>query len=296
LPTPTCARRSTTSSPARSRARHLADYAIGDLQGCFAPLERLLEKIGFSRRRDRLWFVGDLVNRGPESLECLRFVRSLGERAVCVLGNHDLHLVCVAEGIEKPRPLDTLAPVLAAPDGEEMVDWLRGRPLLHVEGKVALVHAGLLPEWSVADASRLASEVEHALRGRGYRKLLKRMYGNLPDRWDESLEGAERLRVIINAMTRLRVVDAAGRMVLKYKGEPGEAMAGWTPWFEVAGRRSADHDIVCGHWSALGLRVQPGLMALDSGCVWGRSLTAIRLADRVLYSVPCPAAGGREDQ
>jgi bis(5'-nucleosyl)-tetraphosphatase (symmetrical) len=222
-------------------------------------------------------------------------VRSLGERAVCVLGNHDLHLVCVAEGIEKPRPLDTLAPVLAAPDGEELVDWLRRRPLLHVEGKVALVHAGLLPEWGVPDASRLASEVEQALRGRGYRKLLKRMYGNLPDRWDEGLEGVERLRVIINAMTRLRVVDAAGRMVLKYKGEPGEAMAGWTPWFDVAGRRSADHVIVCGHWSALGLRVQPGLMALDSGCVWGRSLTAIRLADRALYSVPCPAAGGREE-
>jgi bis(5'-nucleosyl)-tetraphosphatase (symmetrical) len=242
-----------------------------------------------------LWFVGDLVNRGPDSLQCLRFVKGLGDGAVTVLGNHDLHLLCVAEGIEKARPRDTLDAILEAPDREALIEWLRHRPMLHVEGRVAMVHAGLLPEWSIPRAQRLAAEVEDALRAPDYRKLLKRMYGDRPARWKEDLEGIERLRVIINAMTRLRVVDAAGAMVLEYKGEPGEASAEWTPWFDVRGRLSADHDIVCGHWSALGLCIRPGLMALDSGCVWGRELTAVRLRDRTVFSVPCPAAGGRED-
>lgn len=272
----------------------MATYAIGDLQGCFAPLESLLSDVGFDAARDRAWFVGDLVNRGPDSLRCLRFVKSLGDAAITVLGNHDLHLVCMAEGIQPSRPRDTLDEVLAAPDRDELVAWLRHRPLFHAEGSHALVHAGLLPEWTVGRALELAQEVEAALRAPDYRGFLERMYGDEPHAWDEALQGIERLRVIVNAMTRLRVCDASGAMVLRFKGEPGEANEGWIPWFDVPGRRSAGHTIVCGHWSALGLEIRPGLMSLDSGCVWGRSLTAVRLEDRRVFQVPCPADPGRE--
>ncbi len=266
----------------------MATYAIGDLQGCHGPLERLLEAVAFDRGRDRLWFVGDLVNRGPDSLACLRFVRSLGDSAITVLGNHDLHLVCVAEGIERTRPLDTLEEVLAAPDRDELVHWLRHRPILHAEGEFVLVHAGLEPTWTVARGVELAREVEAALRASDYRAFLARMYGNTPERWSDSLAGYDRLRVITNAMTRLRVCDPGGAMVLSFKGEPGEASDGWIPWFEVEGRASRDHAIVCGHWSALGVVVRPDLISLDSGCVWGRSLTAVRLEDRRVFEVPCP--------
>jgi bis(5'-nucleosyl)-tetraphosphatase (symmetrical) len=240
--------------------------------------------------RDRLWFVGDLVNRGPDSVACLRYVKSLGDAAVTVLGNHDLHLLCVAAGLERARARDTLDAVLGAPDREELLAWLRHRPLLHVEGGFALVHAGLLPEWTVARARELAAEVEAVLRSRDYRDLLSRMYGDQPSRWSEALAGVDRLRVVINAMTRLRVCDADGAMALGFKGEPGDKHASLTPWFDIAGRRSRDHAIVCGHWSALGVMVRPDLMSLDSGCVWGRSLTAVRLDDRRLFSVACPPA------
>jgi bis(5'-nucleosyl)-tetraphosphatase (symmetrical) len=239
--------------------------------------------------------VGDLVNRGPESLECLRFVKSLGDRAVTVLGNHDLHLLCVAEGVEKRRPRDTLDDVLEANDRDELLDWLAGRPLMHVEGRVAMVHAGLLPDWTVAQAAALAAEVEAVLRGRKRRKFLERLYGDEPARWSDDLEGQDRLRIVVNAMTRLRVCDDSGAMVLGFKGEPGDAHDEWTPWFAVPGRRSRDHTVVCGHWSALGLRIEPGLMSLDSGCVWGRALTAVRLSDAKVFSVACPALAGRED-
>jgi bis(5'-nucleosyl)-tetraphosphatase (symmetrical) len=268
----------------------LSIYAIGDLQGCFEPLERVLDKLQFDPARDRLWFVGDLVNRGPDSLACLRFVKSLGPAAVTVLGNHDLHLVCVAEGVEKRKKRDTLDDVLEAPDRDELVAWLRTRPLLHVEAGFALVHAGLLPQWTVARALELAGEVESRLRGRDYRSLLENMYGDEPDRWSDDLAGIPRLRVIINAMTRLRVCAPNGAMVLKFKGEPGDAHEGWTPWFDVPGRANRDHTIVFGHWSALGLTVRPDVLGLDSGCVWGRSLTAARLEDRQLFQVPCPGA------
>lgn len=270
-------------------------YALGDLQGCFEPLERIIDELKFDPARDRLWFVGDLVNRGPDSLRCLRFVKSLGPAAVTVLGNHDLHLVCVAEGVERRRKRDTLDDVLAAPDRDELVGWLRERPLMHVEEGFALVHAGLLPQWTVARARGLAAEVESRLRGPDYRELLERMYGDEPDRWSESLTGIERLRVIINAMTRLRVVDAQGAMVLRFKGEPGEASDAWTPWFDAPGRASRDHTVVCGHWSALGLAMRADLLSLDSGCVWGRSLSAVRLQDRSLFQVPCPPARGQEE-
>jgi bis(5'-nucleosyl)-tetraphosphatase (symmetrical) len=221
-------------------------------------------------------------------------VKGLGPSAIAVLGNHDLHLICVAAGVERRRKRDTLEDVLGAPDREELLEWLRARPLMHVEDGCALVHAGLLPEWTVARARALAGEVERRLRGEDYRTLLARMYGDEPDRWEDSLEGVARLRVIINAMTRLRVCDSAGAMVLKFKGEPGEASAGWTPWFDMPARRSADHTIICGHWSALGVRLRPDLVALDSGCVWGRTLTAVRLPDRKLFEVRCPPAPGRE--
>ena len=253
----------------------------------------MVDAIGFDPARDRLWFVGDLVNRGPESAACLRFVKGLGDAAVTVLGNHDLHLVCVAEGVEKRRKRDTLEDVLDAPDREELVAWLRLRPLLHVADGHALVHAGLLPQWTVERARELAGEVEAALRGPRYRKLLERMYGDEPDRWDDALEGVDRMRVVINAMTRLRVCDAQGAMALGFKGEPGESAAGFTPWFDMPGRRSRDHAVVCGHWSALGVVIRPDLLSIDSGCVWGRALTAVRLEDRKRFEVPCPPAPGR---
>jgi bis(5'-nucleosyl)-tetraphosphatase (symmetrical) len=273
----------------------MALYAIGDLQGCLEPLERLLDALAFDPGRDRLWFVGDLVNRGPDSLGCLRYVRGLGSSAITVLGNHDLHLLCVAEGIEKPRPRDTLEAVLAAPDRDELVDWLRRRPLMHVEGAFAMVHAGLLPEWPVARARALAGEVEAVLQGPGWRRFLSRLYGNEPRRWDDGLAGDDRLRAIVNAMTRLRVCTRDGAMDLSFKGEPGERHANGIPWFEMPNRASATHTIVCGHWSAMGLKVSPKLLALDSGCVWGRSLTAVRLGDLRLWQAPCQGSAGRED-
>jgi len=270
----------------------MATYAIGDLQGCFEPLERLLARIAFDRARDRLWFVGDLVNRGPDSLACLRFVKDLGDRAVTVLGNHDLHLLCVAEGVEPARKRDTLEAVLDAPDRGELLQWLRTRALMHVEGPFAMVHAGLLPEWSVDEARRLAREVEAVLGAPDYRDFLARLYGDEPSRWSDSLRGVERLRGIVNAMTRLRVCRADGAMALSFKGEPGETSEGLTPWFDMPARRNSDHTIVCGHWSALGLCTRPRLLSLDSGCVWGRALTAVRLDDRALFQVDCPADRG----
>lgn len=273
----------------------MATYAIGDLQGCFEPLERVLASAGFDPSRDRAWFVGDLVNRGPDSLRCLRFVRSLGDAAVTVLGNHDLHLVCVAEGIQPQRPRDTLGDILDAPDRRDLVDWLRCRPLFHADAGFALVHAGLLPQWSVKRAAELAREVEAALQAPDYRGFLGRMYGDKPDAWDDGLRGIDRLRVIVNAMTRMRVCDERGAMALRFKGEPDEAHEGLTPWFDMPGRRSADHVMVCGHWSALGLEVRPDLLSLDSGCVWGRCLTAVRLEDRRVFQADCPRGAGPED-
>ena len=265
------------------------------MQGCYEPLARLVEAIDFDPARDRLWFTGYLVNRGPDSAACLRYVRDLGEAAVTVLGNHDLHLLCVAEGVERRRKRDTLDGILEAPDRDELLGWLRERPLLHVDDGFVLVHAGLLPDWTVPRARELAAEVERRLRAPSYRGLLEKMYGDEPARWNETLEGSDRLRVVINAMTRLRMVDARGAMALRFTGEPGEASEGLTPWFDSPGRRSADHAIVCGHWSALGVVVRPDLLSLDSGCVWGRSLTAVRLRDRRLYEASCRGVRGRED-
>ncbi len=265
----------------------MATYAIGDLQGCLDPLTRLLDELGFSSARDRLWFVGDLVNRGPQSLEALRFVKSLGDRAVTVLGNHDLHLIAVAEGFGRRHKSDTLDEILTAPDREELLAWLRARSMLHIEDEYLMVHAGLLPAWEAARARELAAEVEAALCSRRFRHLVRHMYGNRPDRWDENLAGYDRLRVVVNAMTRLRICTADGRMDLSFKGAADDVPSGYLPWFEVPGRCSAESTVICGHWSALGLRVEPNLLALDTGCLWGRQLTAVRLEDRRLFQVPC---------
>ncbi len=266
----------------------MATYAIGDLQGCFGPLQELLGEIGYRESEDRLWFVGDLVNRGPQSLEILRFVKALGERAVSVLGNHDLHLLMVAEARVKAHRNDTLAEILDAPDRDQLLTWLRHRPLMHVEGEYAMVHAGLLPSWSISQALALAQETAQALQGSAWRDLMAHMYGNQPDRWDDALSGFDRLRIIINAMTRLRVCTVDGRMEFGHKGNLDDIPAGYMPWFAVPGRKSAQSTVVCGHWSAIGLLAQRNLLALDSGCLWGRCLSAVRLEDRRIFQVSCP--------
>jgi bis(5'-nucleosyl)-tetraphosphatase (symmetrical) len=220
-------------------------------------------------------------------LEVLRFARELGDRCITVLGNHDLHLLAVSEGMAKTRADDTLEPVLSAPDRAELLDWLRSRPLLHRDGEHVLVHAGLLPQWDIDKAATLAGEVEKQLRSPQYRQFLSKLYGSKPDRWSEHLEGTDRLRVIVNAMTRLRFCSANGAMEFKSKGEIHHAPPGYMPWFETRSRYPSEATIVCGHWSALGLKLTDKLLAIDSGCVWGGKLTAVRLDDRRVYQVPC---------
>jgi bis(5'-nucleosyl)-tetraphosphatase (symmetrical) len=271
----------------------MATYAIGDVQGCRDALDALLGEIGFSAARDTLWFVGDLVNRGAQSAEVLRLVRALGDRAVVVHGNHDLHLLAFAAGHAKARADDTFDDVLAAPDRDALLDWLRARPMLHVDGGYAMVHAGLVPAWSIDQARDLAAEVEAALRAPTHPDFFAQLYGSQPDAWRDDLRGADRLRVIVNAMTRMRFCTAAGVMDFRVKGEVEKALPGYLPWFDVPGRRSRGTPIVCGHWSALGLRITPDLLALDTGCVWGGHLTAIRLEDRRVYQTPCAPAAGR---
>lgn len=271
----------------------MATYAVGDLQGCYAPLARLLDYVKFSPATDRIWFVGDLVNRGPQSLEVLRFVKQLGAAAVTVLGNHDLHLIMQAAGYGKANKEDTIAPILAAPDRDALLTWLRAQPLFHVEGEMAMVHAGLLPAWDVAQAQALSDEVSAALTAPNYVEFLANMWGSEPNAWDDHLTGWDRLRVAVNAMTRMRFVTPDGCMEFRAsgaKGPPERGPAGCVPWFEAAGRKSADHLIVCGHWSALGFRQADNLLALDTGCLWGGSLTAVRLEDRRVFQMPCGQA------
>jgi bis(5'-nucleosyl)-tetraphosphatase (symmetrical) len=263
-------------------------YVIGDLQGCNDPLLRLLETIRFDPATDRLWFVGDLVNRGPDSLAVLRFIKGLGDAAVCVLGNHDLHLLALAEGYGRAHKGDTLDAVLAAPDRDELLAWLRQRRLAWREGNWLMVHAGVLPAWTADAALACAAEAEAALQGPRYREFFMQMYGNAPVAWDDALDGVERLRVIVNAFTRLRYCSAAGEMEFHHKGAPGTQPAGWLPWFEVPGRKSADVTCIIGHWSTLGLVNRPDLVALDTGCLWGGRLTALRLEDRQVFAVNCP--------
>jgi len=262
----------------------MATYAIGDVQGCYDELRRLLGEFDFRRGRDKLWFVGDLVNRGPKSRDVLRYVASLGDAAVTVLGNHDLHLLAQYEGVEKLKAKDTFQDVLDAPDAPELIDWLRKRAMMHAEGEYAMVHAGILPGWSVDKALELGAEVEAALRARKYRDFLQRMYGNGPDTWRDGLSGWDRLRVIVNAMTRMRFCNREGKMELEAKG--ARAPRGYRPWFETRPIGEAT-TIVFGHWSQLGLKLREKQAGLDSGCVWGGRLSALRLEDRKLYQVGC---------
>lgn len=255
----------------------MATWAVGDLQGCADALDDLLERIGY-RPGDQLWFVGDLVNRGPGSLRCLRRVRGLGDDAVVVLGNHDLHLLALASGVDGPRDRDTLGDILAAPDRDELLDWLLHRPLIHHDPSLGatLVHAGLHPDWDLATALDLGAQVADALL-RAPGDLFRQMYGDRPDRWSDDLEGADRLRFAINVLTRMRFLTEDKRLDLETKGGPDEAPAGLRPWFRFQGRAAADTRVVFGHWSTLGLLSEPGLLALDTGCVWGGALTAVRL-------------------
>jgi bis(5'-nucleosyl)-tetraphosphatase (symmetrical) len=265
----------------------MATYAIGDVQGCYEQLLRLLERCGYDERRDRLWFVGDLVNRGPQSAATVRFVKRLGEAAITLLGNHDLALLAIAEGYGKPHAGDTFGDILAAPDREELLAWLRTRPLMHAEGRYAMVHAGLLPQWSVPQALALAREVQAALSGPDYRDFLKHLYGNEPARWRDDLAGYDRLRVIVNAMTRMRLTTADGTMEFGHKLGLAGLPEGYMPWYDVPGRASRDTTILFGHWAALGLLVREDVVGLDSGCVWGRALSALRLEDRALFQCDC---------
>jgi bis(5'-nucleosyl)-tetraphosphatase (symmetrical) len=269
----------------------MGTYVIGDVQGCHQELVELLDKIGFDARTDKLWFTGDLVNRGPDSLAALRLVKSLDP--VVVLGNHDLHLLAVASGKSQLRKNDTLAPILAAPDREELLDWLRRRPLFYLnrDPVCALVHAGLPPQWSVAQARGFAVEVEEIIGGRKAREYYTHMYGNKPDNWSESLRGWERLRFITNCLTRLRYCHPDGRICLQESGPPGLQTHPLLPWYQVAGRRSAGETIIFGHWATVRLGKQQDFKsarvhALDTGCVWGGELTAMRLEDERYYSVP----------
>jgi bis(5'-nucleosyl)-tetraphosphatase (symmetrical) len=266
-------------------------HAVGDIQGCFDELRSLLARIGFCADRDRLWLVGDLVNRGPRSLEVLRFVRSLGDNAVVVLGNHDLHLLAIACGCRPARRADTLDEILRAPDRDALLEWLATRPLAHFEAGDLMVHAGVAPQWTVETTLALAREVEFALRHEP-RNLFEHMYGDEPDRWSAGLEGTDRLRFAINVLTRMRVCTVEGRINLRMKGKPPAPGSPWLPWFDVATRGTRGTRIVFGHWSALGLIVREDVIGLDSGCVWGGTLTAVdldgeRAGGQVPMAVPC---------
>lgn len=262
-------------------------FAIGDLQGCGTELDQLLQQIEAISPGASLVFVGDLVNRGPESLRTLRRIRALGDRARVVLGNHDLHLLAVWQGIRPPGRGDTLDELLAAPDRDTLLDWLRRQPLALMAGAHLVVHAGVLPQWSAAQVLTLSAEVEAQLQADDWVDFLRNMYGNQPARWNDALQGADRLRCIVNALTRLRFCTAEGEMEFATKEGPGKPPAGYLPWFEVPGRRSADVPLVFGHWSTLGLVQRQNLTGLDTGCVWGGKLSAMRLSDGLLVQVAC---------
>ena len=255
----------------------MSNYLVGDVQGCDGPLGRLLDTIGFSPSRDTLYMLGDLVNRGPASAAVLRRLIGYGDAARCLLGNHDLSLLALAQGTRAPHRLDTLDGILGAVDRAELLEWLRHRPMALQAHGVLMVHAGVLPQWDAPLVLRLAGEVEAVLRGPDLAAFLPRMYGNEPARWSDALAGDARLRVIVNALTRLRFCTADGTMDLKASGGPADAPPGTMPWFDVPERRTAEACIAFGHWSTLGYVRRPDLIALDTGCVWGGCLSALRL-------------------
>jgi len=262
----------------------MAVYAIGDLQGCYDPFRTLLDNLKFDPASDTLWLTGDLVNRGPKSLKTLRFVMSLDDSVVTVLGNHDLHLLALARGaVQYSSRFETLRKILNAPDLDDMISWLRNRPLAHYDESLntLLVHAGTHPKWSVQKTLARAAEVEAELQGNNYKKLLNRMYGNTPTRWSGNLSGYKRHRFIINCLTRMRMMSSDYHLNLTHAGPPWSTRRNLTPWYEFEDPAWAGTRVVFGHWSALGLIVLPNLISLDTGCVWGRQLTAVRLDKRV---------------
>lgn len=262
-------------------------WAIGDVQGCHQCLQMLLAHPDIDQGPHvQFWFCGDLVNRGPDSRGTLDTVMGLGRRAVAVLGNHDLHLLGVAAGVRTLGKTDTISSILEGPDAHHYIDWLRHRPMAHYDHQHLMVHAGVLPAWSVSKTLELAAEVEAALRSNDWQYYLRKMYGNKPHRWDDALSGRKRLRIIINALTRMRMCTTNGDLDFQHKGKPGDNDQ-YRPWFEVPGRAAENDTIVFGHWSALGLLQRPHLIGLDTGCVWGRELSAMRLHDRKLVQVSC---------
>lgn len=270
----------------------MATYAIGDIQGCLASLECLLKKIQFNPAVDKLWLAGDLINRGPDSLGTLRFLYSIRHALTIVLGNHDLHFIAVYFGLRKKGNSDTLQELINAPDAAELIHWLRQQKLLHVDAALgfSMVHAGIPPQWDLAEAQARAGEVEAMLRGDDCENFLKAMYGNEPDKWKNSLVGIDRLRLITNYFTRMRFCDSNGKLELKAKESMAAAPAGYAPWFSFAERKTAGQKLLFGHWAALeGKTNTPNVYALDTGCVWGGRLTALRLEDESRFSCDCPA-------
>lgn len=261
----------------------MAIYAIGDLQGCYDPFRRLLDEIRFDPDKDTLWLAGDLVNRGPKSLKTLRFVKSLGDSAITVLGNHDLHALALSvDAVRYAERFSSLQNLLQADDADELFEWLRHRPLAHYDKKLdsLLVHAGTHPNWSAKRTLSLAAEVEDELQNGDFKTLLGKMYGNTPSKWSGKLSGYKRLRFIINCLTRMRMLTENNKLNMSFSGPPWRARKGLVPWFEAQGRRATDTRIIFGHWSQLGLIVLPNLVSLDTGCVWGRQLTAVRIDKR----------------
>jgi len=271
----------------------MSTYAIGDIQGCYAELQQLLILINFNIKEDVLWCTGDLVNRGPQSLSVLRFFKQLNERAIVVLGNHDLHLLAVANGHDEYlKPKDTLTEILQAPDREELLLWLRQRPLLHrnVQLGFSLVHAGLPPQWDITTALHCAQELQAMLQSESYEKFLHSMYGNKPKNWSPQLTGWKRLRYITNCFTRLRYCNEQGKLALEKKDSPKKTMSKIDkkkPWFLHENRASQEEQIIFGHWSTLGLYMENNVYCLDTGCLWGGTLTALRLEDKQIFRLPC---------
>jgi len=269
----------------------MSTYAIGDIQGCYHSFRSLLREISFNPSHDRLWLVGDLVNRGSGSLDVLRLLSDQDlqypSSIIAVLGNHDLHAITVAEALIEPCPGDTMQDLLEAPDRAQLIDWLRYRPMAHVENGYLMVHAGVLPQWATSQTRMLAAEVEQVLKGPDYKDFLAHMYGNQPDHWIDALQGMDRLRLITNALTRLRVCKSDGGMDFKFKGELDDIPQELLPWFKMPSRRTVDTTILFGHWSALGFYEGDNVIGLDTGCVWGGQLTALRLEDRQPFQVSC---------
>jgi bis(5'-nucleosyl)-tetraphosphatase (symmetrical) len=266
----------------------MTTYAIGDIQGCHSSLLRLLDCLGASSNDSRFLFVGDLINRGPQSLQTIRKIKVSGNKTKVLLGNHDLHLLAVAHGIRQNHRSDTVQEILDAPDRKDLLDWLRHQPLALFEDGHLLVHAGVLPQWTVKKTLALAQEVESTLRGPNWLDFLQHMYGNEPARWRDDLQGYDRLRCIVNALTRIRFCSVDGTMEFTTKEDSTPPESGYMPWFDVPGRKTADTPIVFGHWSTLGLLQRPNLLGIDTGCVWGGKLTAVRLEDHAIFQVDCP--------